>query len=103
MLGGIWLDGRTLDVLCQKSAGLWDFENDLTKMHKRLKTIVENERFAHFDIVRVLRYTYEIEHSHIAPQKWWLEDYFPFGMTTVFRGTLLNFGSVNHHQHDLLM
>lgn len=46
---------------------LLDSEKDLTKMHKRLKTIVENERFAHFDIVRVHRYTYEIEHSHIAP------------------------------------
>ena len=28
---------------------------------------------------------------NIAPEKWWFEDYFPFGARLIFRGELLNF------------
>ena len=31
---------------------------------------------------------------YIAPEKWWLEDYFPIGFWCLFRGELLDFGRV---------
>ena len=42
---------------------LLDSEKDLTKMNRRLKTIVENGRLAHFKTS--FGYTYEIEHSQL--------------------------------------
>ena len=32
------------------------------------------------------------EVQQLAPEKWWLEDYFPIGFWSLFRGELLNFG-----------
>ncbi len=33
---------------------------------------------------------------NIAPEKWWLEDYFPIGKVN-FSGAMLNFGRVSYH------
>ena len=34
----------------------------------------------------------------IAPEKWWLEDYFPIGVEGNFSGAMLNFGRINKSQ-----